>query len=140
MPRSDRAPVMIGASRIAGTGAFAATPLRARQKIGEIEGVRIRQAEARRRARNGAARNLPIAIVELGDGWAIDATDNTGPMRYVNHSCSPNTYIRICYGHVEIYALKAIRRGEELTADYGETHHNGKLPCHCGSPNCRGSI
>jgi SET domain-containing protein len=78
--------------------------------------------------------------VELGDGWAIDATHNRGAMRYINHSCSPNTFIRICYGRVEFYALRDIAAGEELTADYGETHHEGKLPCCCGSPNCRGAL
>lgn len=132
--------VATGPSRIAGTGTFAVRPIGARRKIGEIEGERIRQSVARRRAREGAKQDLPLAIVELGDGWAIDATHNRSAMRFVNHSCSPNTYIRICYGRVEFYALRDIRSGEELTADYGETHHEGKLPCRCGSPNCRGAI
>jgi SET domain-containing protein len=140
MREADNPRVTTGPSRIEGTGAFAAEPIRARRKIGEIEGERIRQSEARRRARAGAQQHQPIAIVELGDGWAIDATRNRGAMRYINHSCSPNTFIRICYGRVEFYALRDIAAGEELTADYGETHHEGKLPCRCGSPNCRGAL
>jgi SET domain-containing protein len=119
-------------STIDGKGVFAAAPLPHRRKIGELLGTLITQQEARRRAMHARR----IAIVEFEDGIALDATKDVC-LRYVNHSCSPNTYLRRIGHHVEFYALRAIQRGEELTCDYGETHHDGKLACRCGSEQCR---
>lgn len=122
-----------GKSHIEGTGLFTDAPIPARKKIGELTGERISLREAQRRAK----RLKRIAIVEMDDG-AIDATvKSAGPLRYVNHSCDPNSYIRIAYNRVEFYALRAIKAGEELTCDYGETQHEGTLPCRCKSPKCR---
>ena len=123
-------------SRIDGKGLFAKTRVPARVKIGELSGEAISQAEARRRA-NGKRR---IALVELGDGSAIDGRVGGNEFRYINHSCAPNAYMRISYGKVEFYSLRALRAREEITCDYGDTHHNGALRCRCGSRNCRGYL
>jgi SET domain-containing protein len=126
----------VAESRIDGQGLFASAAIPARRKLGEFTGQVISQARARRRAR-GQHR---IAIVELNDGRAIDASRGGNDFRYINHSCSPNAYIRISNGRVEFYSRRTIRAGEEITCDYGETHHEGKLRCQCGSKNCRGSL
>ena len=125
----------IGPSRIDGQGLFAARSLPARRKIGELEGERISRAAARRRARTRAR----VAIVELYDGTAIDAV-NGNEFSFINHACRPNLYMRIFNAHVEFYTLRRINAGEELTCDYGLTHHDGKLRCECRSPDCRGFI
>jgi SET domain-containing protein len=123
-------------SGIDGLGAFAAEPIPAYKKIGEIRGESISVREARKRVR-GQAR---IMMVEVSDRRAIDATASSDPLRYTNHSCTPNTVLRIRQGRVELYAMRAIQAGEELTADYGETHHAGSLRCRCGAVNCRGAL
>ncbi len=79
-------------------------------------------------------------IVEFGDGTALDASRTGSHFRYVNHSCSPNAFMRLFKGHVEFYALRPIAAGEELTCNYGETHHEGTLPCRCGSVGCKGYL
>src|SRR5918911_1297111 len=122
-------------SRIHGRGLFARAPVAARRKLGELGGELVTEREARRRAR---AAGESIKIVEFGDGTALDATRAGGPFGYVNHSCDPNAFMRLCRGRVEFYALRPIEAGEEVTCDYGETHHDGKLPCRCGSPKCHG--
>jgi len=43
-------------------------------------------------------------------------------------------------GRVEFYALRAIAAGQEITVDYGPTHHEGRLACRCGAPGCRGAL
>jgi HPt (histidine-containing phosphotransfer) domain-containing protein len=63
----------------------------------------------------------------------VDASRGETEFKYINHSCSPNSYMRTCYGKVEFYSLRDFRRGEEITCDYGITHHDGKKPCECGS-------
>ena len=125
----------IGQSRITGRGLFAGTTIPARAKIGEFEGEVISIAEARRRA---AGRPI-VAIIEL-ERRAIDATLTGRGFRYINHSCEPNTFTRLTAERAEFYALRRIRAGEELTVDYGESHHDGKLRCRCGTPRCQGWI
>lgn len=128
--------VSVQPSRIDGQGVFAAEPIPARRKIGEMRGELISVAEARRRIK-GRAR---IHMVEVSERRAIDATDSDGPLRYINHSCLPNAVLRIRQGRAEFYAIRDIESGEELTADYGESHHEGRLRCACGAPNCKGRL
>ena len=123
-------------SRIHGRGLFSLSAIPARRKLGELTGELITVGQARRRARGAGC----IAIVEFGDGTALDASRSLDPFRYVNHSCAPNTFMRLFRHRVEFYALRPVSPGEELTCDYGETHHDGALPCRCGSPRCRGGI
>ena len=117
-------------SRIDGHGAFAAEPIPPRLKIGEIRGESISVAEARIRA----TRHERIMIVEVSERRAIDFSASADPMRFTNHSCRPNARLCIRAGRVEFYALRAIAPGEEITVDYGETHHDGRLACRCGAP------
>jgi uncharacterized protein len=130
---STRYLVEIKQSLIDGKGLFANSRIPARRKIGELEGERVSVRTARRRAKNYER----IAIVEIGDGTAIDASIRETEFKYINHSCSPNSYMRTCYGRVEFYSLRVIKKGEEITCDYGITHHDGTKPCECGSKLCR---
>jgi uncharacterized protein len=123
-------------SAIDGHGVFAAVGIPALVKIGEIRGEAISVEEARIRA----TRHERIMIVELSARRAIDFTKSTDPMRFTNHSCQPNARLCTDHGRVEFYALRVIAAGEELTVDYGETHHDGKLACRCGAPGCRGAL
>ena len=128
--------VQVRPSPIDGQGAFAGEPIPARRKIGEIRGESVSVREARRRAQ-GAAR---IMIVELSERRAIDASASADPLRFANHCCVPNAVLRIRQGRVEIYAMRALAQGEEITLNYGETHHEGRLRCRCGAPACVGRL
>lgn len=123
----------VAKSHIQGRGLFAGRPLRSRAKLGEFTGELISVREARKRAR----RAKRIVIVELSSTKAIDGSIRGGPFQFLNHSCDPNVFIRIAYGRVEFYARRNIRAGEELTCDYGDSHHDGKLACRCQSGNCK---
>lgn len=129
-------PMDVRPSAIEGQGLFTKVPVRARQKIGEFTGERISQREGRRRAKG----LHQIAIVELNNHQAIDATHEKTGFRFINHSCSPNTFMRIIRDRVEFYALRPIRANTELTVDCHPSHHNGTLPCRCRSINCRGTF
>ena len=133
-PAYQKYEVAVRRSGIDGFGAFAAEPIPAHRKIGEIRGETISVAEARRRAA-GKAR---IMIVEISARKAIDASKSDDPMRFTNHACSPNARLTIRDGRVEFYALRPIEPGEEITVNYGETHHEGTLACRCGAANCVG--
>lgn len=132
-------PIKKGRSKIAGTGAFAQSAIPARKKLGNMAGELISYREAQRRVKHQPGGVL--LMVEFNhEPLALDASVNRNELSYINHSCNPNTYMRRAYRKVEFYTLRRIRKGEELTCDYGETHHDGKLPCRCGARNCRGFI
>lgn len=135
-PAYQKFAVTVKPSGIDGHGAFAAEPIPPRLKIGEIRGESISVREARIRA----TRSERIMLIELSARRAIDFGRSTDPMRFTNHSCRPNARLVIRNGRVEFYARRAIAPGEEITVDYGPTHHDGKLACRCGAPGCRGAL
>ncbi|MDI3321551.1 SET domain-containing protein [Pinibacter soli] len=123
-------------SKIDGTGTFALQNIPAKKKLGNMGGEIV----SLRKARLLVASQKRIACVEFGDGRALNGSVNKNELNFINHSCGPNTYMRVAHGKVEFYTLKPIKKGEELTCNYGETHHDGKLKCRCGAPNCKGFI
>ncbi|WP_374564597.1 SET domain-containing protein [Ideonella sp.] len=135
-PPYQKFEVAVRRSPIDGFGVFALEPVPKWQKIGEVRGESITVAEARRRA----AMLERIMIVEVSPKKAIDLAKSTDPMRFTNHSCQPNGQLRVQEGRIEFYALRNIAPGEEITVDYGETHHEGRLTCRCGAPGCTGRL
>jgi len=135
-PAYQKFAVTVQPSAIDGNGAFAVEAIPPRLKIGEIRGESISVSEARIRA----TRSQRIMIVELSERRAIDFSKSPDPMRYTNHSCQPNARLCIRQGRVEFYAVKPIAPGEEITVNYGETHHEGRLACRCGAADCMGRL
>lgn len=132
--------VHVGPSAIDGQGVFADEPIPARRKIGEIRGEFIEMALARQRAREAERRTGRIFMIAVSDKRAVDATQSNDPLRFANHSCSPNMLLKVQQGRVALYALRDVHQGEELTVRYGETHHAGRLTCRCGAPQCTGRL
>jgi uncharacterized protein len=128
--------VLVGKSQIHGKGLYAVGKIPARRKIGSLAGKII----SKKLAREKAKQNESISIVELWNGKALDASSINNELKYINHSCQPNTYMRTFGNHVEFYALRSIKPNEELTCNYGPTHHDGKRKCNCGAPGCKGFI
>ncbi len=122
-------------SSIEGRGAFAAEAIPGRAKIGEITGELISIRAARQRAR-GRCR---MCLIDISGTQALDCTKGN-VLRFLNHSCRPNAYLRVFREQVEVYARRRIRNGEELTVDYGESPHSGGMKCRCGHPDCRDRI
>jgi len=58
------------------------------------------------------------------------------PFLYSNHSCNPNCAIN---NHLELFALKKIKTGEELFWDYSTSmlERHWTMKCSCGENNCR---
>jgi uncharacterized protein len=143
-PRQERSeskrdlPLRVGVSAIEGQGVFAVESIAARKKIGDIRGESVSQREAFARARVAREQSGHVFMIAVSDKRAIDATASTDPLRFANHACAPNMVLKIQQGHAEFYALRYIAAGEELTANYGATHHAGKLACRCGAQRCKG--
>lgn len=71
-------------SKIDGKGAFALRQIPAGKKIGNLGGEVISLREARKRV----ATTNRVAMVEFGDGRALDASINANELRYINHRAS----------------------------------------------------
>ena len=128
--------VRVGASAIDGQGVFAAELIPARRKIGEVRGEAISVQEAQRRSRG----QVRIMMIAVSARRAIDASQSADAMRFINHACRPNASLRLNQGRVEFYAMRDIAVDEEITVDYGETHHQGRLQCRCGVAGCVGLL
>ena len=81
---------------------------------------------------------------ELDEKLAIDGRGRDNLARYINHSCRPNAKGYTSGKRIFIWALKAIKAGEELTIDYGREYtkvHIKKCKCaHCiGEPKKKAS-
>jgi SET domain-containing protein len=122
-------------SLIDGKGCFATIKFMRGRKIAEYTGERINNREAERRA---GRRKLRICAIDWR--WSLDGSRGGNGTHYINHSCQPNCYMKILYGHILFYALRDIKVGEELTVDYEITLHSDKKKCTCGAKNCRGTI
>lgn len=59
-------------------------------------------------------------------------------MAYINHSCDPNVGMR---GDIVSVAMRDIKAGEELVADYGMVDNRDyQMTCNCGADSCRKTV
>jgi SET domain-containing protein len=124
--------VAVRSSLIHGRGVFAGIDLPARRKLGELTGQFVKLPQARK-----AVELLPVIYhIELSGRVALDCSGGN-KFKHLNHSCAPNCFLRICRRVVEVYTLRGIKAGEELTIDYGMTPHKHAMHCRCGTANCR---
>ncbi|AQK39126.1 Putative SET-domain containing protein family [Zea mays] len=83
-------------------------------------------------------------LFRLDDDFVVDATKRGGLARFINHSCEPNCYTKVItvdgQKKIFIYAKRRIYAGEEITYNYKFPLEEKKIPCHCGSRRCRGSM
>jgi hypothetical protein len=135
-------------SAIHGRGVFAIGKIRKGTRILEYKGQRTSWDEAMERPDSNPKDPAHTLLFELDDGSVIDARVGGNAARWINHSCDPNcsTYEDDA-GRVFIEARRTIRPGEELSYDYQLTidgrlskRERAQYACHCGAPNCRGSL
>jgi len=99
-----------------GKGLFAARRFKVGERIVEYTGRRISTAEADKLSSR--------YLFEIDKDWTIDAAGEENIARYINHSCDPNAESDVIDGHIYISALKEIKKGEEITFDYGEEYYD----------------
>ena len=87
---------------------------------------------------------LPKPYDEVEDNYVqIDKNLYMGPSGdfddFFNHSCNPNSGIKIMGKRVILIAVKDIKKSEEITWDYSTTmdEDDWEMNCMCQSKNCR---
>ena len=147
MPKKKQQLIEVRDSGIQGRGVYAAAHIPRGTWIIEYTGERITHEEADRRYDDETMDRHHTFLFTVDDEICIDAVKDGNEARFINHSCNPNCEAILSDGKIFIAALRNIKAGEELSYDYGyhledETMDEAlrKYPCHCGAPNCRGTI
>ena len=83
-----------------------------------------------------------IYLFNLNKRYDLDGDFKYNTARLINHSCYPNCEVAGTGLKVWVYAIKDIKKGEELSYDYGFSFDKDykDFPCKCGSKNCVGYI
>ena len=135
-------------SKVHGIGLFAKKDISKKTKIIEYVGAKVTKKEGDRRADKQISRaiknknNGMVYVFELNSRFDIDGSYKYNTARYINHSCDPNCEVTGFGLKIWVYAIKNIKRGEELSYDYGFSFDKDfkDYPCKCGSKNCVGYI
>jgi SET domain-containing protein len=84
----------------------------------------------------------PIYLFNLNKKYDMDGDVSWNPARLINHSCSNNCDYNGTGLKLWVIAIKNIKKGEEITADYGFGYDEDykQFPCKCHSIKCCGYI
>ena len=136
-------------SKIHGMGIYASKDIPKNTKIIEYIGEKISKKEGDIRSEKRIKKYLnskktgSVYIFELNSQYDIDGSKRYNKARYINHSCDPNCEVDIIDGEIWISSIKKIKKGDELSYDYGYAFDKDDYKdhvCKCGSKFCIGYI
>ncbi len=127
-------------SKIDNKGLYANRDIKDRTKIIEYKGKILtkKQVEENPKFDNEKA----IYLFNINKKYDLDGDYKYNIARLINHSCDPNCEVFGTGLKVWVYAIRDIKKGEELTYDYGFGYDEDykDFPCKCKSKNCVGYI
>lgn len=134
--RTNNRTVFMAPSSIHSSGLFARRDVPAGTDLVEYAGPRIPIETGRELSEKGN-----VFVFDIDRRSSIDGSVPWNLARYANHSCRPNAESVKVNGKIWLRALRSIKKGEEITYDYGFSFKNHKNAiCHCGDSECVGFI
>jgi len=138
--------ITAAASKIHNQGLFAAKTIPEEayviQYLGEL--VKKKESTLRANAQHDRSQSEDVGsvyIFELDEKTDIDGNFDWNLARLANHSCAPNCEAQNVEGEIWLVSLRKIRKGEEITFNYGyAVEHWKDHICRCRSKNCVGHI
>ena len=127
-------------SKIDKNGLYANCDIKKGTRIIEYKGkiIASKQSETNPKFDNDKA----IYLFNINKKFDLDGDYNFNTARLINHSCDPNCEVFGSGLKLWVYAMKNIKKGDELSYDYGfsfdEDYKN--YPCKCGATQCVGYI
>lgn len=115
-----------------GKGNFAIEDIKKGEVVTLLTGEKVDRTEGYRRVNLGLVGKDDD--LQIGEDLYLYLDEH---LRLFNHDCDPNGGIR---GESELFAIKAITKGDEITFDYSTTvgkHSVWAMDCRCGSDICR---
>ena len=119
-------------SAIARYGVFAERDYSKGEYIVEYKGKKMLNSDVNSDENKGNHRY----IIELNNKWCLDGNIKNNPAKFINHSCVPNSEYMTTGRRVLIHAIKKIKKGEEITVNYGKEYFDEFLKGICGCPKC----
>ena len=123
-------------SKIDKNGLYANCDIKKGTKIIEYKGkiISVRKSAEDPKFDNDKA----IYLFNINKRFDLDGDFKFNTARLINHSCNPNCEVLGEGLKVWVYALKNIKRGDELSYDYGFSFDGDfrNYPCKCGAKNC----
>ena len=127
-------------SNIDNRGLYASKNIKSGTKIIEYKGkiVTKKKVEEDSKFDNDKA----IYLFNLNKKYDLDGDFRYNTARLINHSCNPNCEVSGVGLKIWVYAIRDIKKGEELSYDYGFGYdeYYKDFPCRCGAKNCVGYI
>ena len=127
-------------SKIDNRGLYAAKDIKKNAKIIEYKGkiITVKETETNPKFDNDKA----IYLFNLNKKYDLDGDFKYNTARLINHSCDPNCEVDGVGLKLWIYAVKDIKKNDELTYDYGFSFDKDykQFPCKCRAINCCGYI
>tara|TARA_B110000196_G_C20612654_1_gene415922 strand:- start:30 stop:494 length:465 start_codon:yes stop_codon:yes gene_type:complete len=121
-------------------GLSAATNIKKDQKIIQYKGkkVTLHKVETDSKYDN----DKEIYLFNLNKRYDLDGDFKFNTARLINHSCDPNCEVLEDNKKLWIFAMRDIKKNEELTYDYGFSFDKDykQYVCKCGAKNCVGYI
>ena len=134
-------------SKLHGKGLFANTNIKSGANIIEYVGEKITKkqsdkiAEIQLKKSQKNREEGQVYIFTLDEKYDINGNVSYNKAKLMNHSCKPNCDTDIIDGKIWIRSYRNIKKGDELTYDYGyDMYSFEEHPCRCGSKNCLGYI
>ena len=136
-------------SKVHGKGIIASKNIKKNTKIIQYIGEKVTKNEGDRRSNSRINKYLnsevsgSVYIFELNKKFDIDGLVSYNKARYINHSCDPNCEVDIVNDEIWISSIRKIKKGEELSYDYGYEFDKNDFRdhrCRCGSRDCIGFI
>ena len=123
-----------------GKGLYAIKNIKKGTKIIDYVGKIITKKQTEKSEKFDNAK--PIYLFNLNNRYDLDGDVPWNIARLINHSCSNNCDYDGKGLKLWVTAIKNIKKGEELTCDYGFSYDSDykQFPCRCGSMNCVGYI
>lgn len=135
-------------SSLHGLGLFAESDIKTGKQVIEYIGDKVTKKEGDKRADKQIKKaqknkgNGMVYVFELDKKYDIDGGVARNYARFINHSCDPNCEVDGKGLKLWIFALRDIKKGEELSYDYGFGYDKDykDYVCKCGAKNCCGYI
>tara|TARA_B100000029_G_scaffold378604_1_gene373381 strand:+ start:518 stop:1003 length:486 start_codon:yes stop_codon:yes gene_type:complete len=135
-------------SSLHGSGLFANHDIKKGEQVIQYIGDKVTKREGDKRADKQIKKaeknkkNGMVYVFELNKKYDIDGGVSRNYARFINHSCDPNCEVDITNNEIWISSIKKIKKGAELTYNYGYTFDTDYVDhiCKCGSKKCVGYI
>ena len=127
-------------SKIDNFGLYASKDIKKGSKIIQYKGKVITRKEAEENPKYD--NDKAIYLFNLNKRYDLDGDFKFNTARLINHSCNNNCDYEGKGFKVWVSAIRDIKKGEELTCDYGFGFDKDykQFPCKCGAKNCCGYI